>query len=194
MIWKKSSSAFTLIEMLIVIVIIGILAAALIPRLQSIQSRARDTKRKVDFRTLSTAISIYKIDNDKYPVAACDYYDINSMWCVSRSTMTYPAGWIYGLTWYITSLPKDPINNVEWDWDFFMAWDASRLAYTYVFGSTVNNQKNSYALITALENIKDPDLCDVKHWQFLIPDYNSYGDPCTMFWYTRLYIQSATLR
>ena len=59
----RFKKAFTLIEMLIVIVIIGILAAALIPRLQSVQARARDTKRKTDIRTIYNADEIYKVDN-----------------------------------------------------------------------------------------------------------------------------------
>ena len=54
---------FTLIEMLIVIVIIGILAAALVPRLQSVQNRARDTKRKADLQQLSNGLYIYNSDN-----------------------------------------------------------------------------------------------------------------------------------
>lgn len=63
-IYKK---AFTLIEMLIVIVIIGILASALIPRLQAVQARARDSKRKVDLRTIYNANEIYFLDVGKYP-------------------------------------------------------------------------------------------------------------------------------
>lgn len=60
---KKS---FTLIEMLIVIVIIGILAAALVPRLQDIQARARDTKRKADLRAIYNANEIFFLDNSTY--------------------------------------------------------------------------------------------------------------------------------
>lgn len=52
--------------MLIVIVIIGILASALVPRLQSVQSRARDTKRKADLRTIYNANEVYILDNGKY--------------------------------------------------------------------------------------------------------------------------------
>ena len=62
--------AFTLLEMLIVIVIIGILSAALIPRLQSVQARTRDTQRKIDLLTIFNANEIYKQDNDgRYPRA-----------------------------------------------------------------------------------------------------------------------------
>lgn len=60
---RMKKKAFTLIEMLIVIVIIGILAAALIPRLVSVQGRARDTKRKADLQQIGTALAIYKLDN-----------------------------------------------------------------------------------------------------------------------------------
>ena len=70
----KNKKAFTLIEMLIVIVIIGILAAALVPRLQSMQGRARDSKRKVDLRTLNNVFSIYLLDNGEYPGSANGTY------------------------------------------------------------------------------------------------------------------------
>jgi general secretion pathway protein G len=60
--------AFTLVEMLIVIVIIGILAAALIPRLTGVQSRARDVARKADLSQLSTALTTYQLDNGTYVI------------------------------------------------------------------------------------------------------------------------------
>ena len=57
--------------MLIVIVIIGILAAALVPRLQDVQGRARDTERKTDIASIHNALLIYNTDNGgKYPQAS----------------------------------------------------------------------------------------------------------------------------
>jgi len=61
---SRFSKAFTLIELLIVIVIIGILAVALIPRLTGLQARARDTVRIADITTLRTAITAYTVDNN----------------------------------------------------------------------------------------------------------------------------------
>lgn len=63
--YKKS---FTLIEMLIVIVIIGILAAALVPRLRSVQERARDTKRETDMNQIYTALTMYYDDHGYLPI------------------------------------------------------------------------------------------------------------------------------
>lgn len=84
--------------MLIVIVIIGILAAALVPRLQSIQSRARDTKRKTDLKTIYNANEIYLLDNTSYPQAVnpgttCAF----NVSCTVDSTYTNSA-WISTLT------------------------------------------------------------------------------------------------
>ena len=60
--FTNKKRAFTLIEMLIVIVIIGILAAALIPRLSNARGRANDTARKADLQQLATTMSAYTID------------------------------------------------------------------------------------------------------------------------------------
>ncbi len=58
---------FTLIEMLIVIVIIGVLASALIPRLGSARWKANDVARKADLQQLATAIISYQIDQNAFP-------------------------------------------------------------------------------------------------------------------------------
>jgi general secretion pathway protein G len=59
--------AFTLIEMLVVILIISILAALIIPRLISRTSDAKIAAAKSDIATLSSLLQQYRVDNDKYP-------------------------------------------------------------------------------------------------------------------------------
>lgn len=58
---------FTLIEMLIVIVIIGVLASALIPRLGSARGKANDVARKADLQQIATAIISRQIDTNSFP-------------------------------------------------------------------------------------------------------------------------------
>jgi prepilin-type N-terminal cleavage/methylation domain-containing protein len=64
---KNTIKAFTLVEMLIVIVIIGILIASLMPRMQSAQGRARDVARKNDLSQIQTAIITSQQDRGVWP-------------------------------------------------------------------------------------------------------------------------------
>ena len=64
---KNTIKAFTLVEMLIVIVIIGILIASLMPRMQSAQWRARDVARKNDLAQIQTAIITSQQDRGAFP-------------------------------------------------------------------------------------------------------------------------------
>jgi general secretion pathway protein G len=66
---------FTLIEMLIVIVIIGVLAAALIPRLSSARWKANDTARKADLQQIATALIAYQMDQNAYPPIPVHLWD-----------------------------------------------------------------------------------------------------------------------
>ena len=64
---KNFKKGFTLVEMLIVVVIIGILSAALLPRLQGAQSSARDAARRSDLNQLGSAILSYYNNRGEYP-------------------------------------------------------------------------------------------------------------------------------
>ncbi|MEI6425740.1 MAG: type II secretion system protein [Candidatus Absconditabacteria bacterium] len=67
-----NKKGFTLIEMLIVVVIIGILASALIPRLTSVKDKANDTARKVAIQSLITSMTSYALDNGAVNIATGD--------------------------------------------------------------------------------------------------------------------------
>ena len=58
---------FTLIEIMVVVVILGILAAAVVPKIMSRPEQARIEKAKHDVTALESALNIYKLDNYKYP-------------------------------------------------------------------------------------------------------------------------------
>ena len=60
-------TAFTLIELLIVVAIIGILAAIAVPNFLNAQMRAQIAKVKGDMRALGSAIETYRIDHNRYP-------------------------------------------------------------------------------------------------------------------------------
>lgn len=66
----RAKKWFTLIEMLIVIVIIGILLSALIPRLSQARERANDTARKAHIQNIAAVLIAYQIDKWRYPTTA----------------------------------------------------------------------------------------------------------------------------
>ncbi len=75
----RNKKGFTLVEMLIVIVIIGILAATILPKLMGAQDRARDTGRKADLNQLHSAMQLYKIDNMSYFTASTTIVGCNTL-------------------------------------------------------------------------------------------------------------------
>lgn len=95
---NKSRRAFTLIELLIVITIIGILAVALIPKIAGAPGRARDAQRKADLNTIAVALEAYYSDFGKYP-------DEVTAPCLDNVTT---------LSAYFNAkdFPDDPSNNV----------------------------------------------------------------------------------
>lgn len=69
---KLNQKGFTIIELLVVIVIIGILVALTLPNLFSAQARGRDTDRKNELKNLQQKLETYFNDNDEYPATLND--------------------------------------------------------------------------------------------------------------------------
>lgn len=64
---KLDDRGFTLIELMVVIVILGILAGLIIPRIMSRPEEARQSKARIQIESLETALKLYKLDNGSYP-------------------------------------------------------------------------------------------------------------------------------
>lgn len=64
---NKLQAGFTLIEIMVVVVIIGILATIIVPKIMDKPNLARITKAKHDIQAISSALSLYKLDKFNYP-------------------------------------------------------------------------------------------------------------------------------
>ncbi len=64
---RKESNGFTLIELLVVMVIIGLLAAFVVPKFIGRIGESKQVTTKAQIELLSTALEIYKLDTGKYP-------------------------------------------------------------------------------------------------------------------------------
>lgn len=67
---KTLQKGFTIVELLIVIVVIGILAGLVLNTFSGVQKRARDTERQTDITSLSTQLEVFYNDNAGYPALA----------------------------------------------------------------------------------------------------------------------------
>ncbi|MDX1900697.1 MAG: type II secretion system major pseudopilin GspG [Gammaproteobacteria bacterium] len=63
----KNASGFTLIEVMVVVVILGILAAMIVPKIMSRPEQARIVKAKQDILAIQSALDLYRLDNGYYP-------------------------------------------------------------------------------------------------------------------------------
>ncbi|MCG6907840.1 MAG: type II secretion system major pseudopilin GspG [Desulfobacteraceae bacterium] len=98
---------FTMIELMVVIVILGILAAIIAPRLVGRTDEARITKARVDITNLETALKLYKLDNGVYPTTEQGLQALVE----APETGTTPRNWREGGYLEKNRVPKDPWGN-----------------------------------------------------------------------------------
>lgn len=96
---------FTLLELMVVLVVLGLLAAIATPVYFSRAELARRQKIEADFAMLSTALNLYKLDNRSVPTTA------QGLAALVRKPVTAPVPQRYKSNGYLRELPLDPWNR-----------------------------------------------------------------------------------
>ena len=106
---RVEKKGFTLVEILIVVVILGILAAIVIPQFTDASTEARVSSLMSDLQTMRSQIELYKIQHsDALPGAASASFEL----CMTGETDIYGvAGTGYGP--YLQKIPTNPFNDMN---------------------------------------------------------------------------------
>ncbi len=101
----RRQGGFTLIEIMVVVVILGILASVIVPKIMDNPDKARIVKAKSDVQAIKGALDLYKLDNFNYPSTDQGL----------QALVQKPAGSPEARNWkqggYLDRLPKDPWGN-----------------------------------------------------------------------------------
>jgi general secretion pathway protein G len=97
---RSLQAGFTLIELMVVLLIIGVLAALIVPNVLDRADDARVTAAKTDVTNLMQALKLYRLDNQRYPTAEQGLQAL----LVKPTTAPVPNNWKA----YLDQLPKDP--------------------------------------------------------------------------------------
>ncbi|HYL89396.1 MAG TPA: type II secretion system major pseudopilin GspG [Burkholderiales bacterium] len=100
----RRSTGFTLVEIMVVVVILGILAVLIVPRVLGRSDEARQAAAKHDIATLMQSLKLYRLDNGRYPT---NEQGLQAL-VTKPTTAPVPSNWKP----YLDKLPKDPWGNV----------------------------------------------------------------------------------
>jgi general secretion pathway protein G len=101
---RAAESGFTLIEIMVVVVIIGLLAAIVAPNLMGNIDQAAINRARQDIRSIETALNLYRLDNFRYPSTEDGLQAL-----VTNPGETTAPNWKRG--GYLRQVPVDPWNN-----------------------------------------------------------------------------------
>ncbi|RQW28095.1 type II secretion system protein GspG [Rhodobacteraceae bacterium CH30] len=105
MMQRRKQGGFTLIEIMVVIVILGILAALVVPKVMSRPDEARAVAAKQDINAMSQALKLYRLDNTRYPSSEQGLKALSE----KPTVAPLPKNWKPG--GYLERLPMDPWGN-----------------------------------------------------------------------------------
>ena len=97
---RRLAAGFTLIELMVVLVIIGVLAALIVPNVLDRADDARSTAARTDVTNVMQALKLYRLDNQRYPTSEQGL----------QALITKPTTAPLPLNWrpYLEKLPNDP--------------------------------------------------------------------------------------
>ena len=102
---RRKQGGFTLIEIMVVVVILGILAALVVPQVMNRPDQAKVTVAKGDIKAIGAALDMYKLDNYAYPSTQ---QGLDAL-VEKPSGSPQPKNW--NRDGYLKRLPKDPWGN-----------------------------------------------------------------------------------
>lgn len=104
---QNSQAGFTLIELMVVIIILGVLAGMIIPRVMGRPDEARQAKAKIQIESLESALKLYKLDIGGYPTTEQGLQALVE----APTAGNLPKNWRQGGYLEKGKVPKDPWGN-----------------------------------------------------------------------------------
>ena len=103
----SKQAGFTLIELMVVIIILGVLAGLIIPRVMGRPDEARQAKAKIQIESIESALKLYKLDNGGYPTTEQGLKALVE----APAAGNLPKNWRQGGYLEKGKVPKDPWGN-----------------------------------------------------------------------------------